>query len=733
MSPDFYGLLGVAANASQQDIDRAYAAAKAKVRKAAAGDGGTDESRAIETAYGVLRDPAKRKAYDRIRAREATPPASRTTVPPPGPPSTDRRSANVLIRLWRGEFPPGLVFLLLVLLPFGATYLLPSRSLWVNLGFGLWFVVAAIFLWRSAAGVHSGFGRFVTRAFVVLMLMYQIVAIPGAWYLDKFRAPLMASRGALGGNAAAEGCVNPEALILQAVTGGRTASPAETEFRKTQEGQYLAAAAAGDIRGVTRFLDQGVNIAARDKVRPYWDNSALDHAARTDNVELARLLLSKGLDVNSRSTAGHTALHVATGLGRAKMAEFLLKNGADTSIQDRRTGTPLEVAVLQARPSMARLLVQHGAHTGGSGRASPLVAISKAASLCNGHREIIKYLAKDSATLFAHGEEGNTAAVALVSRGDDTAMILAREYPALDWSTAVTWGKRQVPLLMVAACAPRSHETVQHLLTAHPQKDRWRASVTGPWGSLLHCAAEIKPGHWSETVAALMSDVNVRDAEGRTPLHRAYKLEFVQALLAKGADVNAQDVAGQTPLMLVGHAEDTARLLLDRGADASIRDAKGQTVMHRAVSHNTIGLVRLLIERRIDVNLLDANGDPPLHFFRSREMANLLFSAGAKVDMQGAEGRSALHVTALRGDVDMAKVLIERGARLNQADSSGNSPIHLAALRGGPYMLEMLLKAGADPKAKNREGKTPFDLAMQNPRSEHLVRVLRGENAAAAR
>ena len=725
MSPDFYRLLGVAADASQPDIDRAYTAAKDRLSRGAGT--GPDALRALETAYGVVRDPYKRKAYDRIRSREAQAAPAAPSRPEPAPRSTN----NVLLRLWRGEFPPGLVFLLLVLLPFGASLLLPAGPFWTSLLFSVWFLAAAVLLWRSAFNVRGRFWGYLTRTIVVLMFLYQALAIPGAWYLDRIQPRPLARTGSLGGEA--EGCVNAEAIIFQAIAGGGKERPEEVEFRKSPKGQYLSAALAGKTGEVKQLLDQGVDIAARDKRRGYWDNSALDHAARTNNMALTRLLLARGLDVNARSKAGHTALHVATGMGRGEMVEFLLKNGADTSIRDSRTGTPLEVAVLQARPSMARLLVQHGAHTGGAGRASPLVAIRNAASLCKGHHDIIRYLAKDSSTLLAQGEKGDSAAVALVSRGNDTAMILAREYPALDWTAEVTWGQRQLPLLMVAACAPRSHETVQYLLTAHPQRDRWRASVTGPWGSLLHCASEIKPGHWSETVMGLITDVNVRDAGGQTPLHRAYKPEFAQALLARGADINAQDAAGLTPLMLRGHADDTARFLLDKGADTSIRDAKGQTVLHRAVSQNSIRLVRLLIERRVDVNVLDANGDPALHFLRSREMAGLLFSVGAKVDAQGAEGRTALHAAALRGEADVAKVLIERGARLNQADRNGNSPLHLATARGNPFMLDALVKAGADPKARNREGKTSFDLAMQSARPEQLMKVLKGESGAAAR
>ena len=49
----------------------------------------------------------------------------------------------------------------------------------------------------------------------------------------------------------------------------------------------------------------------------------------------------------------------------------------------------------------------------------------------------------------------------------------------------------------------------------------------------------------------MQSDVNNRDSEGKTPLHKAVRdnnKEMVERLIAKGANINARDKDGETPL-----------------------------------------------------------------------------------------------------------------------------------------------------------------------------------------
>ncbi|KAI4319954.1 hypothetical protein MLD38_033487 [Melastoma candidum] len=74
--------------------------------------------------------------------------------------------------------------------------------------------------------------------------------------------------------------------------------------------------------------------------------------------------------------------------------------------------------------------------------------------------------------------------------------------------------------------------------------------------------------------------VNVKDSEGRTPLHWAVDRghqEVVELLVNQHADVNAQDDEGQTPLhyAMVCERESMAEFLVKHKADLDIKDNEG--------------------------------------------------------------------------------------------------------------------------------------------------------------
>lgn len=83
-------------------------------------------------------------------------------------------------------------------------------------------------------------------------------------------------------------------------------------------------------------------------------------AAQKGDVESARLLISKGADVNDVAPSGTSALVIATHGGNSAMAAYLLDKGADPNA-DEAGYTALHAAVLRRDTTLVKALVAHGA------------------------------------------------------------------------------------------------------------------------------------------------------------------------------------------------------------------------------------------------------------------------------------------------------------------------------------------------------------------------------------
>ncbi|CCL99451.1 uncharacterized protein FIBRA_01469 [Fibroporia radiculosa] len=207
-----------------------------------------------------------------------------------------------------------------------------------------------------------------------------------------------------------------------------------------------------------------------------------------------------------------------------------------------------------------------------------------------------------------------------------------------------------------------------------------------------------------------------KDATAR--LRRAVKennLFLVRRLIKRTEMRNADPVhkryTSLTWAAVLGH-EETFEFLLSSGHD--------DPEISKDTDSNTILI--LLADARPPVTNPFGSG-PSEHDFLSAtlRMARLYYDRYPDIlDWANVEGKTALHVAALKGNEELVRMLCDLGADFDLADNEGNTPLHYASAWGHIPIVQLLIERGCQFSARNNEGFNPSDYAYSTSTKETL-------------
>jgi ankyrin repeat protein len=437
----------------------------------------------------------------------------------------------------------------------------------------------------------------------------------------------------------------------------------------------MLASAGGHIDAVRALLDRRADPGLKERAN---GETALMFAAAADRVEVVRLLLERGADPAVKTATVDLSGVVAP--EDALQQEIRDRQNAESAARTRNATAANGAAPAAATPSPGE--------PPASGYASAPAAGPRGvagASRPYSFNELIGKQGGLSALHFAARQGAVRTAQALVEAGADVNAVTAGDHTSV----------------MVMAAINGQFDLAKYLLDHGADPNLASENGMTP----LYAAVNVE---WAPRTFYPQPRAQLQQQLGY--------LDFMKALLDKGADPNVRirkkvwyaqynfdllrtEETGATPFWRAAYSSDIAgmKLLLSYGADPNLTTTKPP-----ANTRFQQGGTRSGDSSR------DASGLPPTPT-GGPDIPPLLAAAGAGY----GEGFAAnAHRFAPTGMLAAVRFLVEElGADVNARDADGNTALHNAASRGDNEMINYLVSKGADVTLVNRSGQTTVDMA----------------------
>ncbi|KAK6356797.1 hypothetical protein TWF718_001138 [Orbilia javanica] len=320
----------------------------------------------------------------------------------------------------------------------------------------------------------------------------------------------------------------------------------------------------------------------------------LHSALGKGNLDILKLVINSGADINARSEKGETALHIATKRSDSHIVDYLLKHGAVVDVAALNGRTALHESAINNRFEIARVLLDRGADV------HALDTLGKTPLYCaaeSGKAEVLKILVEAGADGHVVIASGETALYAASSKGYESIVRILLQHGGRASVNKYETRSLRTPLIAVADNISSFGGIIRLLFDAGASPNLKDAS-----GETAIFKAT-KKGHYDiiQLLLKAGADLGILDHAGKSVLFSAVETgqyAIAKQLIDAGASVNARDNMGQTPLFFCLKEEDKfyrmAELLLENGAIVDGQDRLGRAVLDLAIADGLKDLEELL-------------------------------------------------------------------------------------------------------------------------------------------
>ena len=286
----------------------------------------------------------------------------------------------------------------------------------------------------------------------------------------------------------------------------------------------INACAAGRVNNVEDLLKAFQSPNVRDSL---GDWMPIHYAARSDHVDVVRLLLEVHTEIDSTNSDHWTPLHLSADANSVNTVRLLIEAGANKNAVQNRGRTALHLAVRNLwngrNSDVVEILLDAGADPNIADQPLEVTPLHKAAK--KGRPRFVHLLLQARANVDATTTHGRTP------------LHMA------------TWGR-------LANHALAHPEVVQYLMDAGADKEA-REFEMGQ-NTIALCSARMLCISFVERLLAAGADKDAARNDGKTALHLAARIGspwLVKQLLDAGCNDDVPDSEGKSPLDLANRAE----------------------------------------------------------------------------------------------------------------------------------------------------------------------------------